>query len=231
MMGVMNATTTPTSPPATTPDPLRLARWVPASATRVLDCAAGSGVLGAHLKAAGHWVGGVEKDPVLAESLQGAIDEVVCGDQYTVSLPWPDGHFDCGVCEGLFPKMRDPAPFLKEVTRVLRPGALFAATAPNIQFYEHFLMLARGRWQLQEHGALARDHIRFFTAFELVQLLQRAGFAQVRCGVLDSVAPEAFPRDADGYVRLEDMEIGPMEPDHHKLFLVREYVVLGVKSA
>lgn len=236
MMGFMNTTETANpnaspSAPALPPDPLRLARWVPASAARVLDCAAGNGLLASHLKGKVHWVAGIERDPDKAERARPSVDEMVCGDQYTLTLPWPDAHFDGALAEGLLPKMKDPAPFLKEVLRVLKPGGLFAASAPNIQFFEHFLMLARGRWQLQEQGALAREHIRFFTAYELVNLLQRTGFGEVRCGVLDSVGPQDFQRDDDGFVRLPDLEIGPMEPDHHKLFLVREYVVLGVKSA
>jgi SAM-dependent methyltransferase len=211
-------------------DPLRLLAHLPRSAARVLDCACGDGARGAALKArAACFVAGIESDASLAGTARGILDDVVHGDQYSCALPWDAESFDCAVCEGLLPKLRDPAPFLARVFSIMRPGGLFAASAPNIQYYEHFLMLARGRWQYASQGALAREHIRFFTAYGLVALLQRAGFTSVRCGILDTAAPAAFPLDETGHVRLEDLVVGPMNTDQHKAFLAREYVVLGAK--
>lgn len=211
-------------------DPLRLLRYVPASAERVLDCACGDGALGAAVKQARpRFVAGIERVSALAEMARGALDTVLCGDQYSCALPGEDGSFDCAVCELLLPQLRDPAPFLARLVAKLRPGGLLVATAPNIQFHEHFLMLARGRWRHSPGTALDRRFIRFFTAYELLGLLQRAGFAQVRCGMLDSVGPECFPLGADGYVRFEDLEVGPMDAEQHKGFLAREYIVLAVK--
>jgi len=210
----------------------RLASLVPASALRVLDCACGDGALGSVLKATpGRFVAGIERDAALAASASPLLDEVVRGDAYSLTFPWAPDSFECVVCDGLLPKLRDPAPFIDKVFDVLAPGGLFVATSPNIQFYEHFLMLARGRWQYGESGALARDHIRFYTAWQLVKLLQDAGFTSVRCGVLDEVGAEAFPLGADGHVRLGDLSVGPMAPDQHRAFLVREYLLLGAKPA
>ena len=211
---------------------VRLARFVPASAGRVLDGACGDGALGVALKALpGRVVFGVEKDPALAEAARARLDEVVVGDQYTLALPWEAGNFDAAVCEGLLPRLRDPQPFLGQVFAALKPGGLFVATAPNLQFYEHFLMLARGRWIYGEEGALSREHLRFFTAQSLLLLMQATGFGNIRVGVLDVVAPEAFPLDATGRVRLEDIEVGPMSAEHHRAFLGREYLVVGSKPA
>lgn len=210
----------------------RLASLVPASASRVLDCACGDGALGAMLKAKGNrFVAGIEADATRAARASAVLDEVVVGDAYSLTLPWDTASFSCAVCDGLFPKLRDPAPLLAQLFTRLEPGGLLLATSPNIQFYEHFLMLARGRWQYADGGALAREHIRFYTAWQLVKLLQEAGFTSVRCAPIDEVAPECFPLDADGYVRFEDLSVGPMAPDQHRAFLVREYLVLGATPA
>ena len=80
------------------------------------------------------------------------------------------------------------------------------------------------------HGWTASCDTQFFTAYELSNLYQRAGFDQVRCGVLDSAAPDAFPRGDDSYIHLEDLDIGPMDAEQHKGFLAREFVVLGTKA-
>lgn len=214
--------------PVASRDPLRLARYVPAGAMRVLDCAAGDGALAAALKAsvpARHIAGlGRESNPAAAA----AIDELIVGDPYSVVLPWSNA-FDCVLADGLLPCLRDPGPMLGRVFHALAPGGLVAMTAPNIQFYEHFLMLARGRWQLGGEGALNPRHIRFFTAYSLSALFQEAGFSSVRCGVLDSAPPEAFPLDATGHVALADLRVGPMSPDQHRAFLAREYLVLATK--
>lgn len=206
----------------------RLAGLVPVAALRVLDCACGDGALGAVLKGvSGRYVAGIERDTALAAVASSHLDEVVTGDAYDLVLPWAAASFDCAVCDGLFPKLRDPAPLLAQLRGVLVPGGLLVATSPNVQFYEHFLMLARGRWQYAEQGALARDHIRFYTAWQLVELLQEAGFESVRCAPMDEVDASAFPLDSDGHVRLGDLSVGPMTPEQHRAFLVREYLVVG----
>lgn len=210
----------------------RTPAYVPASCMRVLDCACGVGKRAAALRAVpGRWIAGVERDPGLAEQARGLLDEVICGDQYALRLPWDDGHFDCALGEGLLERMRDPAPFLREVVRVLGPKGLFVAAVPNIQYHANFLMLARGRWEQGGTGALALENIRFFTAHSLAQLMVTAGLDQVRVGVLDTDEPSAFPIDHTGHVVLGDLRIGPMSPDHHRLFLARSYIVLGTKPA
>lgn len=211
---------------------VRLARFVPASALRVLDCACGDGALGAALKRqAGRIVHGIEKDHARAAAARAQLDEVVLGDQYSLDLPWEANTFDAAVCEGLLPCMRDPLPFLKQLLNTMKPGGVFYGTAPNVQFHEHFLMLARGRWTYGGEGALARGHLRFFTAQSLLALMQTAGFTNIKVGILEEDPPGAFPLDETGRVRLEDIEVGPMSPEHHRAFLVREYLVAGAKPA
>jgi len=78
----------------------------------------------------------------------------------------------------------DVALLLGEVRRVLRPGAMLLATTPN-----HARLRVAG--EALAGGPLERrldpraDHLRFFTAHTLRELLSGAGFEQVSVVAVD----------------------------------------------
>lgn len=201
--------------------------FVPETARRILDCDCGRGERGAQFKARGARVTGLTADATAAEAAREVLDEVVAGDLQTLELPFEDGAFDCIVCADVLARLKDPAPFLARLPRVLAGGGLLLATAPNVQYYETVLMLADGQWEYGGSGVMAREHLRFFTAYSLVQLLTGAGFQVQRCGVLSGAPPEAFPRDADGCVRLGRYTIGPLSDDKYKAYLAEYYILFA----
>lgn len=71
---------------------------------------------------------------------------VLFGDART--LPFADGSFDVVVSGGLLEHFRDPAPIVREMSRILRPGGLFYAdiVPRKVSLY---------RWA--ERGRMARD--------------------------------------------------------------------------
>lgn len=200
---------------STSYDSLALARYVPASARRILDYGAGDGSRAEALRTRN----GAEVVPFAAPS------------GHELVLPEVSGEFDCVLCDDTIARLRDPKPLLEHFYTLLAPSGFMIVTAPNLQYHENVLMLAAGRWEFRPHGALAHKHIRFFTGYELVRLLQSTGFADARVSVLASDAPKAFPRDAEGCVRRGRITVGPLNDQEYPLWLARDYVVLGQKPA
>lgn len=209
--------------------PEMLASYVPHTAQRVLDCSADPVRAAAIKERGGATVVAVAPSaPGAGEELDG-YDEIVYGNVADMPLPFEDAYFDCILCDYVLPKHRDVEPLMRELARVLAPGGLALFTAPNVQYFEHMLMLAEGRWDLDDSGTLARDHLRFFTAIELVALARRASLTAQRCGALVTDAPEMWPLDEAQCYRRGNVVIGPLTPDQYKRFLAREYLLVATK--
>ena len=110
-----------------------LARAV--SGVRVLDLACGNGALGWWLRQApgraSAWVVGADLalPELRAARSVGRTDPLVCAD--AVRLPFADGAFDAVACSAGLMVLTDVDAALVEVARLLRPGGVFAATAPS----------------------------------------------------------------------------------------------------
>lgn len=212
------------------PAPEALLRFIPTAARRVLDCACGDGRRGAAIKArAQAEVAGIERDPEAAALASKALDRVWCGDLCAARTSFPDDYFDCAVCDDVLAQVRDPKAALNEVRRVLGPGGLLLATVPNLQYHETVRMLAEGRWTYAETGIMAWNHLRFYTAHELVRTLRDAGFTVHKCGPLISDPPAALPRGEDGMIRMGRISIGPLNDDDYKAYLTQQYIVFAAK--
>jgi ubiquinone/menaquinone biosynthesis C-methylase UbiE len=108
-----------------------LARHLPAGPARLLDAGCGAGGLIRRLSAQRpqwSWTG-VDFSPLAcllarertsAEIAQASLDR----------LPFPDGHFDGAVCADVLYHLEDDTAALRELRRVLRPGAVLAVNAP-----------------------------------------------------------------------------------------------------
>jgi 2-polyprenyl-3-methyl-5-hydroxy-6-metoxy-1,4-benzoquinol methylase len=208
-------------------DPLALVRFVPAAARRVLDCGCGDGTRARALRARGIPELVCAPAPGVEAAPPDACTRCFTLDALTPVLPSDLGRFDVIFCDDTLARLRDPEPLLAALRDVLRPGGLMIATAPNVQHHENVIMLVQGRWTQGTQGALARQHLRFFTAVELVRLFERCGFAQVKCTPLRADPPEAFPRDAEGCVRRGRICIGPLDDRAYRAWLARDYVVLA----
>lgn len=76
-------------------------------------------------------------------------------------LPFPDASFDKVVAFQVIEHLRDPAPFLNEAARVLKPGGRLLLTTPN---RAHRLAEGQKPWY--------KFHVREFSALELSSLLR-----------------------------------------------------------
>jgi SAM-dependent methyltransferase len=118
-------------------------RLLPPAGRRTLDLGCGEGRVGERLAALGHTVAGVDASPTLAAAARdrGVYAEVVEAD--AAALPFADDTFDLAVAFMSLHDMDDPAGAVREVGRVLEPGARFALatlhpvkTAPEVGGYD-----------------------------------------------------------------------------------------------
>lgn len=211
------------------PDPDALLAFVPAAARRVLDCGCGDGTRARALRDRG--IPEILCVPAPGEEPHNR-EDFPCAfllDPASPQLPADIAPFDVILCQDTLARLRDPEPLLAAFRDALHPGGLIIATAPNLQHHQNVLMLAQGRWTQGTDGALARKHLRFFTAIELIRLFERAGFAQAKCTPLVEDPPEAFPRDDTRTVRTGRFTIGPLSDREYRAWLTREYLVLAAR--
>jgi SAM-dependent methyltransferase len=95
-------------------------------------------------------------------------------------FPFADATFDVALCcEILEHLQNDPLAALREIHRVLRPGAVLVLTTPNVARLENIARLLAGENLYDPYsgyGAYGR-HNREYTLSELRRLLDHAGFA------------------------------------------------------
>jgi SAM-dependent methyltransferase len=198
--------------------------WIPAiSSGTVLDlgCGAGDSVdQFRDVNPAVHWVGvDVERSPEVA-SRRRTDAEFVTFDG--VHLPFDDGSFDAVYCKQVLEHVREPAPLLAEVARVLRPDGAFAGSTSQLEPFHSY-----STWN--------------YTPYGLKLLLERAGLAleEVRPGI-DSLAvivnrgvgmrrvtrrwwavESPLNRVADGFGRVRGLE--PRQVNAIKLLLCGQF--------
>jgi SAM-dependent methyltransferase len=112
-------------------------RLASSGAVMDLGCGAGDSVeqfrnVNPHVR----WVGvDVERSPEVA-SRRRTDSEFVVFDG--VRLPFEDASFDAVYCKQVLEHVREPAPLLAEVARVLRPGGSFAGSTSQLEPFHSF---------------------------------------------------------------------------------------------
>lgn len=154
------------------------------SGKRILDLGASRGQLLARFEGAD--AVGTEIDPSEIAHLRRRGVEVVEAylDPAAPRLPFEDESFDVVLAGEIIEHMVDTQGFLGEIARVLRRGGSLALSTPNVLWWKHRLALLRGRYPdvLDYRLRYGRDygHVRAFTPQLVRELLEEAGFGDVR---------------------------------------------------
>jgi 2-polyprenyl-3-methyl-5-hydroxy-6-metoxy-1,4-benzoquinol methylase len=193
-----------------------VAALIPPTAKRLLEIGCGDGNFGRMMRARGHTVAGVELVPEAAERARQNLDEVVCGDVESMTLPWREASFDALIFADVLEHMVDPWRILGNLAKLLRPGGIAVASIPNVQNHRVVRDLLRGKWEYTDSGLMDRGHMRFFTWREIVRLFNGAGLDVVdrRC---------LYNLKLRRRIMLW-LTFGKIEP-----FFVRQYLVVGRK--
>lgn len=208
-------------------DPVEILRMAPASCQRVLDCGAASGELPRLLKDRGV----AEVAGFVNDSGNGAgLDRVLDAALDDRELPFDDCYFDCIVAADILPRLREPQVVVERLRRVLSPHGLLLITAPNLQYYRTVIMLAQGKWTYSDEGIMARNHLRFYTGVELVELLKGANFEVRALTRLAGEDAARVPRDAGGCIREGRIRIGPLNDVDYQLYLISQYLAIASRA-
>ncbi len=142
-----------------------MVRFVPASATRVLEVGCASGSFGRLLKSTRPVeVWGIEPFSDAARRATDILDNVVVADIEAAIGDLPRDYFECVVFNDVLEHLRDPWSVLREIQAAMSPGSVVVASIPNMRHYSVMkqLVLAK-RWDYVDAGVLDRTHLRFFT--------------------------------------------------------------------
>ena len=152
--------------PAARDEAARRIMWLPRSRAGVLlDVGCGSGTLLQRMRSLGWQVRGVEPDQRAAaiardhHSLQ-----VHCGT--LLSYAARDGEFDAITLNHVIEHVPDPVEFIRECSRILRPGGWLVVVTPNV------LSLGRRVFGRYWRGLEVPRHLSLFAPKSLTQLLR-----------------------------------------------------------
>jgi SAM-dependent methyltransferase len=157
----------------------------------VIDVGAGTGRFTAALAGAGVAAIGVEvaHEPVRRARERFPALEFLVVDEGT--LPFAPGAFDGAWLGEVLEHVADTVGLLDQVSKVLAPGGLLAASTPD-HGWRLRLTLGLSRRAFERHFEPRADHLRFFTARTMAALLGACGFEQIeirrRSGVLLATA-------------------------------------------
>lgn len=150
---------------------------------RILDVGCGAGYFGEFLKLHGHAseVVGIEVDPAAANEASTKLDQVLCANLNQTSVidvlkDFDKALFDYIVCADVLEHLIDPWNVLSDLVTFLKPGGQVLVSLPNVRHWSVWLpLLLRGHWEYREAGIMDSTHLRFFTRFSAIELLNRAG--------------------------------------------------------
>ncbi len=163
---------------------------------------------------------GIEIDARSAETARRYYDDLIVGDAEELDLSHvPDQSLDCIVYADVLEHLRDPWNLLRRHLRLLRKGGFVVASIPNVRYYKAVRELVfRGKWEYGDAGILDRAHLRFFTWPSIEALFEDNGLRILR--VQDNVRGPHWLKVLNKLV---------LNKLYH--FLVKQYVVLGQKTA
>ena len=181
----------------------------------VLDVGCGSGGVGAGLRRAGaSRLTGIEVMAEQAELARAHYDHVVVAP-VEQALEQLDGHFDTILCLDVLEHLVDPERVLRDLHGVAAPGARLQVSLPNARHVSLVKDLVfKGTFGYTEWGHRDRTHLRWFTRRDIVEAMERTGWAVQRVS-----HPELHrSRGLDRLTRGRSTE-----------FLVGQWYVLGLK--
>ena len=159
----------------------RILQWLRAREPgRVLDLGCADGRLAAELRAAGHYVVGV--DIAASDGVKDRVDEFVQADLDLGIPPEVTGEFDAVIAADVLEHVRRPEILLDELHGMLTPSGVVVASVPNFAHWYPRLRVAAGRFDYDSRGILDRTHVRFFTRRSFERLLDDRGWTVTRRG-------------------------------------------------
>jgi glycosyltransferase involved in cell wall biosynthesis len=142
--------------------------------SRVLDLGCSGGVLAGRIRAAGHYVTGV--DHLEVAGVRDRVDEFYLADLAKGIPPEVGSGYDVVLAGDVIEHLPRPKESLQEILRVLRPGGELLLSVPNFGHWYPRGRVLLGLFGYDRRGILDDTHLRFFTRSSLRRLVRNAGF-------------------------------------------------------
>jgi SAM-dependent methyltransferase len=117
-----------------------------------------------------------------AEAARRTDAEIFCGDLHEAR--YPGASFDAVTLWHVLEHLREPARYLAEIRRVIRPGGFLLIAVPNVDdlFMQAAYRIVRGRPRRLFSKEDREIHLYHFSARTVGMYLERAGFSVMRIG-------------------------------------------------
>jgi 2-polyprenyl-3-methyl-5-hydroxy-6-metoxy-1,4-benzoquinol methylase len=191
---------------------------------RVLDLGCSPGHLSMALVKAGFEVQGIDLNPIWLSKYAPGWSERLRITHVNIEqepFPFPDDAFELVIFTEVVEHVAitDPCVILREILRVLRPGGRMLLSTPNVANLSNVVALIQGEnvfWPPEIFYGSVDRHNREFTPAELLQLVERAGFADCALGYMNTwsnwnhMTAPLFHRLLDGSERATRLASHPL---------------------
>ena len=142
--------------------------------SKVLDVGCSGGLLAERMRAAGHYVVGVDTSEIVG--VRGRTDEFHLADLNRGLPPGLDSDFDVIIAGDIIEHLVNPREALDQMRRHLRPGGELFVSVPNFGHWYPRGRVLVGAFGYDRRGILDETHLHFFTRATLRRLVRAAEF-------------------------------------------------------
>lgn len=150
---------------------------------RLLDIGCWNGYLLERIREAGLYreLYGIDIVPEAIESARNKGFNAQVVDLNSEPLPFPDGYFDGVTMLAVLEHVFDPYSVMREVHRVMRPGAELVIDVPNVASFTNRLRILLGRLPVTSTDpGWDGGHLHYFTKHALDRFLEGEGFTIIK---------------------------------------------------
>jgi 2-polyprenyl-3-methyl-5-hydroxy-6-metoxy-1,4-benzoquinol methylase len=149
----------------------------------VLDIGCGRGRLDLEIETFGFRVTGIDDSSVACETARTRLSEVIelnLMDFAKVEHILGERRFDWLMMTDVLEHLPYPEKALEFYKQYLAPGGRLMVSLPNAVVWDNRLRIMLGRFDYRDSGTMDRTHMRFFTFRSARELVENAGFTQLR---------------------------------------------------
>lgn len=154
-------------------------KYIPESASKILEVGCGEGVFCSALKRADREIWGVEMNPNAAQKATEVCQFVLEGDFNSIYDQLPKNEFDCIIFNDVLEHIYAPWETIRLVKSLLSTNGVLVTSIPNFRYIDNLIteILFRKDFRYKPEGGILDDtHIRFFTSKSMLRMFQEQGY-------------------------------------------------------
>ncbi|MFD2565860.1 class I SAM-dependent methyltransferase [Pseudotenacibaculum haliotis] len=156
-------------------------KFIPNSATKILEVGCGEGNFSAQLMKDGVEIWAIEPNPNSAKNAAQKLTKVIEGTIDEKIGEVPDNYFDVIIMNDVIEHLLEPWDDIQKLKSKLNDEGVFVSSIPNVRYAKNiFNMLLKKDWKYTEHGILDSTHFRFFTKKSIRRMFESCGYEVVK---------------------------------------------------